>query len=128
MELYFYLEVLEKLGSVSSNVNNLLGKSENVLQIVLTDVSSHRDFGEFLDLFFDVLGQDVAEVGLGAVHSVLHLDDGLGVGEVVGDDLAHFGEVPAVPFAHSHDVVVQFFVQIVEERDRLKKRDEKRIS
>ena len=36
-------------------------------------------------------------------------------GDVVGNDLGQFGKMPAVPFFASHDVVVRFFVEIVQE-------------
>jgi hypothetical protein len=49
--------------------------------------------------------------------------DGLGVHEVVGDDLAHLREVPAVPLTHAHGVGVEFLVELVEERDGLDDHD-----
>lgn len=49
--------------------------------------------------------------------------DHLGVDEVVGDDLAELGEVPAEPFAQAHHVVVDLFVEVVEQRDGLDDHD-----
>ena len=51
--------------------------------------------------------------------SLTHVSDGLDEGEVVGDDLSKLGEVPAVPLACPHHVVVQLLVEVVEQRDRL---------
>lgn len=43
------------------------------------------------------------------------LADGLAVHQVVRDDLAEFREVPAVPLAAAHDVIIQLLVQVVQE-------------
>lgn len=43
------------------------------------------------------------------------LADGLAVRHVVRDDLAELGEVPAVPLAAAHDVVIQLLVQVIQE-------------
>ena len=40
-------------------------------------------------------------------------------GDVVGDDLAHLGEMPSEPFSQSHGVVVQLFVEVIEQGYRL---------
>lgn len=47
----------------------------------------------------------------------IHTDlaDTFAVGQVVCDDLAQFREVPAVPLSTAHDIVVQFFVQVIQE-------------
>jgi hypothetical protein len=50
---------------------------------------------------------------------VAHLEDALGVLEVVGDDLGHLGEVPAVPLLDAHGVGVDLLVELVEEADGL---------
>ena len=39
--------------------------------------------------------------------------------QVVGDDLAEFWKVPAIPLPATHHVVVQFLVEVVQETDRL---------
>lgn len=41
--------------------------------------------------------------------------DGFAVRHVVRDDLAKFREVPAVPLAAAHDVVIQLLVQVIQE-------------
>lgn len=38
---------------------------------------------------------------------------------MVLNDLAELGEMPAVPLAYAHHVVVQLFVQVVQQRDSL---------
>lgn len=38
------------------------------------------------------------------------------VHEVIRDDFAQFREVPAVPFPTAHNVVIQFFVQVIKKR------------
>jgi hypothetical protein len=48
-----------------------------------------------------------------------HRLDDLGVGLVLGDDLAHLGEVPSVPLLNPHRVDVDLLVQVVKESDRL---------
>jgi len=42
-----------------------------------------------------------------------------GVDDVVGHDLGHLREVPAVPLAHAHRVRVQLLVKVVQQPDRL---------
>ena len=46
------------------------------------------------------------------------LDD-LGVGDVLGDDLGHFGKVPPIPLLDSHRVDVDLLVEVVEQGDGL---------
>ena len=48
-----------------------------------------------------------------------HELDSLSEGHVIGDNLAQLWEVPAVPLPRAHDVVVQFFVKVIEKGDRL---------
>ena len=45
--------------------------------------------------------------------------DGLGVGNIVDNDLAHLGEVPAVPLLDTHGVRVELLVKVVEKGDGL---------
>ena len=78
------------------------------------------------------------ELGVGGVVLRTHMADDFGVGDVVRDNLGHFGEIPTVPFLqarkirrartnrekiyaylHSHGVNVDFFVEIVKESDSL---------
>lgn len=42
-----------------------------------------------------------------------HFPHAFAVREVICDDLAQLREVPTVPFPTAHDVVVQFFVQVI---------------
>lgn len=49
------------------------------------------------------------------VHYVLtYKFDDSGVDEVVHDDFAQFWKVPAIPLSHTHDVVIQLFVKVIE--------------
>lgn len=43
------------------------------------------------------------------------LTDALAVRQVICDDLAEFWEVPAVPFPTAHDVVIELFIQIIQQ-------------
>lgn len=43
------------------------------------------------------------------------LADGLAVRQVVRDDLAELGEMPAIPLTTAHDVVVQLLIQVIQE-------------
>jgi hypothetical protein len=65
--------------------------------IVIRNFRSHGDLSGFLDLFFDVFGQDVREIGVLGILAHTHLLYCSDVSQVVGDDLAHLGKVPAVP-------------------------------
>ena len=44
-----------------------------------------------------------------------YLADTLAVCQVVGDDFSQLWEVPAVPLSAAHDVVVQFFIQVIQQ-------------
>ena len=49
-----------------------------------------------------------------------HCPTRLCVGDVVGHDLGHLGEVPAIPLPHPHGVRVQLLVQVVQQADGLR--------
>jgi hypothetical protein len=57
--------------------------------------------------------------GLGRGWGGTYGSNGLGIGDVVGDDFAEFGEMPAEPFTESHHVVVDFFIEVFQQGDGL---------
>ena len=61
------------------------------------------------------------EIRSSTVRTVGHLLDSFCIGKIIGNDFAHFGKVPSVPLANTHGIVVQLFVQIVQERNCLEK-------
>lgn len=44
----------------------------------------------------------------------------LGVSNVVGHNLGHLGEVPAIPLTHTHGVCVELLVQIIQQTNSLR--------
>ncbi|KAI3492779.1 hypothetical protein L1887_42576 [Cichorium endivia] len=83
------LEVLVELGAVLGDGDDLVAQAPDVLEVGVGDLGAHGDLGGGLE------------------------------GEVVGDDLAHLGEVPAVPLLDAHGVDVDLLVEVVEEADGL---------
>ena len=63
------------------------------------------------------------EICSSTVRTVGHLLDSFCIGKIIGNDFAHFGKVPSVPLANTHGIVVQLFVQIVQERNCLDKKN-----
>lgn len=51
------------------------------------------------------------------------LADGLAVRQVVRDDLAELGEMPAIPLTTAHDVVVQLLIQVIQEGCKTQRAD-----
>lgn len=117
--LHSVLEVLGESFTVGGEIDDLLGEGLDVGLVLVVDLSSHGDFGGLLDLLLEFFGEDAREVSCGGVVSHSDGADGLGVDEVVGDDLGDFWEVPSVPFSESHHVVVEFLIEVIEEGDGL---------
>jgi len=95
-------EVFVEFRSVLSDRDDLVTEEVDVVEILLRDFSSHRDGGGGFESLFEFFGEDVREVGGIVVGSESHSFDNLGVGDVFGNDLAHLGEVPSVPFLQSN--------------------------
>mmetsp|Transcript_46707 Transcript_46707/g.123983 ORF Transcript_46707/g.123983 Transcript_46707/m.123983 type:complete len:338 (+) Transcript_46707:459-1472(+) len=113
------LQVLVKLHSVLGELDNLIAERLDVGDIILADLRSHRDLDGLLELLLGRLVEARAEVPIGAVGPHAHDLDHLGVGNVLGHDLAHLREVPAVPLANSHGVGVELLVELVQQPDGL---------
>lgn len=91
-------EVFVEFGAVLSDRDDLVTEEVDVVEILFRDLSSHRDGGGRLERLFELFGEDVGEVGSVVVRAESHRFDDLGVGYVFGNNLAHLGEVPSVPF------------------------------
>lgn len=92
------LEVGVKLGAVGSDADDLVAQAPNVVDVGVGNFGTHTDLSSRLERFLDLLGQNGGEIGRGSVCAEAHGANDLGVCDVVGDDLTHLGEVPAVPF------------------------------
>ena len=103
-------EVLTVLGKV----NDLLSKSAGSLQILLRDLGTHGNLSSGLDGSLNLLGQDARQIGVLGVCAEAHLEDDLGVGKVVVQDLGKLGEVPSVPLLHAHGICVELLVEDIE--------------
>lgn len=108
-------EVLRKLRAVGGNSDDLVTQGVNMCDVRVRDFGAHRYFGGGFEDGFEIFGEDGGEggnCGVGAeacgrwrlgrprdlgFRELTHCTDDLGVGEVVGDDFGHFGEVPAIP-------------------------------
>lgn len=112
-------EVAGKLGAVVVEANDLLGESLDVLQILGADLSTHGAIGSSLDGTLDLLGEDLSKISGLPVGAHTHLQNELGVGNVVVEDLSQLGEVPSVPFLDTHSVGVQLLVKIIEKTNGL---------
>lgn len=100
-------EVLTVLGEV----NDLLSKSAGGLQILLGDLSTHGNLSSGLDGSLNLLRQNAGQIGVLGVCAETHLEDDLGVGKVIVQDLGKLGEVPAVPLLHAHGICVELLVE-----------------
>lgn len=103
-------EVLAMLGEV----DDLLGEGAGGLQILLGDLGTHTDLSSGLDGGLNFLRQDARQISVLGVCAEAHLEDNLGVGEVVVQDPGKLREVPAIPFLDAHSVCVQLLVKDVE--------------
>jgi len=103
-------EVLAMLGEV----DDLLGESAGGLQILLGDLGTHTDLSSGLDGGLNLLRQNARQISVLGVCAETHLEDNLGVGEVVVQDPGKLREVPAIPFLDAHSVCVQLLVKDVE--------------
>lgn len=95
-------------------VDDLLSESAGGLQVLLGDLGTHTDLSGSLHGGLDLLRQDARQIGVLGVCAEAHLEDNLGVGKVVVQDLGELGEVPAVPFLDAHGVCVQLLVEDIE--------------
>ena len=93
----------------------LIAKVGNVAQIFLGYFSAHWDLGRLFHLLLHVFRQNVVQLHGGRVRLVAHLFNNLAVGNVILYDLGQLGKMPAVPLFTTHDVIVELFVQIVQE-------------
>ena len=99
-----------------THFNALLGQVLDVLLIFLGNFGTHGNFSGIFNITFDFFSQNIGEIFGLELGLDTHLQDGLGIEEVVLNDLGQLGEVPAVPFFEAHHVVVELFVEVVEER------------
>mmetsp|Transcript_5496 Transcript_5496/g.13902 ORF Transcript_5496/g.13902 Transcript_5496/m.13902 type:complete len:342 (+) Transcript_5496:700-1725(+) len=113
------LEVVVQLDAVLAEAHHLVRQLLDVVQVVLADLRPHADHGRVLEVVLDLLIKYPGEVVVRRPGAITHEEHGLGVLHVVGDDLGHLGEVPAVPLAHAHDERVDVLVQRVDQRDGL---------
>jgi hypothetical protein len=115
-------EILVELGTVLSDGDDLVGEEVDVDEVRLGDLSSHGNSGGGLEGLLELLGEDGGEVGRAVVGAescsvrlsvstrgdgggqLTHGLDDLGVGDVLRNDLGHFGEVPSVPFLEQGQV------------------------
>jgi hypothetical protein len=91
-------QVLRELFTVLGDRDDLVAERVDVVDIRVGNFRSHRNLGGGLERVLELFGEDEAKVGRGGVCSETHGLDTLGVSKVVGDDLAHFREMPSVPF------------------------------
>ena len=94
-----------------------------MVNIRVTDLSTHTDVGSNLDGLLEVFREERRQVGGWDVGSEAAHFDNLSVSHVVGDDLGHLWEVPSVPFLDSHGVDVELLVEVVEQRNGLDDHD-----
>jgi hypothetical protein len=112
-------EVCAEVLTVLGKVNDLLSESACSLEILLGNLGTHGNLSGGLDGSFNLLGQDTGQISVLGVCAESHLQDDLGVGEVVVQDPGKLGEVPSVPLLHAHGVCVELLVENVETGDRL---------
>ena len=117
--LHSVLEILWKVGSVVSEFQNLVTKSNDVFLISLTDFSSHWDLSSILYIFLDVFRNNAREISVYSFVSLSHSFHNFSVDEVIRYNFGELGEVPSIPLFESHCVVIDFFVKIIKKRDSL---------
>ena len=107
-------EVRAKVLTVLSKIDNLLGESAGGLKILVRDLSTHGNLSGGLHGSLDLLRQDTRKIGILRVCAETHLENDLGVCEVVVQDPSKLGEVPSVPFLDAHCVCVELLVEDIE--------------
>lgn len=103
------LQVVVQMRSVFVNRQDFVAQLTDVQDILLGDFCSHGDFGCFLDLLLEVWWQNVGQVRVVEVFTHANKFDGLDEGDVVGDNLSQFGEMPSEP-----EIISRSFLKCVE--------------
>ena len=116
-------QIRVQLRTVLADGNHLVTQAPDVLHVRVAHLGTHRDLGGGLERLLELLREDLGEVRRIRVGPEAHGADHAGVGNVVRDDLAHLGEVPAVPLLHTHRIDVQLLVEVVEQGNRLHDHD-----
>eukprot|EP00760_Papus_ankaliazontas_P032066 PhM_4_TR5606/c0_g1_i2/m.58742 len=117
--LHAVAEVGRELLAVLVRRHDLVAQTCDVVDVLVRDLRTHRHNRGLADTRGDLLADDAGEVRLGGLVAGAHGEDDLGVLDVVAEDLAELGEVPAVPFLGAHGVLVELLVKVVEEADGL---------
>lgn len=76
---------------------NFVAQILYIEDVIVGDFGSHWNFGRFFDFLFNIFGQNVGQVCVHHVLTCADQFDGFDEGNVIGDDLAEFGEMPSVP-------------------------------
>lgn len=118
-DLHSVLKIRLEFFAVFREFDDLSAEFKDALLVFFADVSTHGDFSSLLDFLFDVIRKDSAQISCRALVSHTNSACDLGEDQGIGDDLAHFGEVPSVPLAESHHVVVDLSVQVVQQGNGL---------
>ena len=121
--MHSVLEILRKIGSVVSEFQNLIAKSNDVFLVSLTDFSSHRDFSSILYIFLDVFRNNAREINFDSFVSLPHSFNNFSVDKVVRHYFGELGEVPAIPFFEPHCIVIDLFIEVIKERNSLDNHD-----
>lgn len=95
----------------------------DVFFISVTDLCSHGEFSSVLNIFFNIFWQNAAQVKGNRFMPLSDGSDNFSVNEIVGDDFSDLGEMPSIPFLETHDVVVDFLIKLVEQRNGLDDHD-----
>lgn len=107
-------EVCAEVLTVLCQVNDLLSESAGSFKILLGNLGTHGNLSGGLDGGLNLLGEDARQISVLGVCAETHLQNNLGVGEVVVQNPGKLGEMPSVPFLHAHGVCVELLVEDVE--------------
>lgn len=112
-------QVCAQVLAMLCKVNDLLSERAGGLKILLGNLGTHGNLSGGLDGGLNLLGQNAGQIGVLGVCAETHLQNDLGVGEIVVQDPGKLGEVPSVPFLDAHGVCVELLVENVETGNRL---------
>ena len=90
-----------------------------MFHVGVTHFGTHGDLSGRLEGLLDLIRQDVRQVARRCIRTETNGTNDLGICNVIRNNLAHFGEMPAVPFFDAHSIDIQFLVEIIQERNSL---------
>ena len=120
------------------NQTYLSTEVSNIGDIFFGDLRAHRDLRCFFHLRFHISWQDIGQIHISSTRTVPYSEwNGrmtslsqiadelltntlycLAESDIILNEFSQFRKMPSVPFFASHDVIIRFFVEIIQQRYR----------